>query len=192
VSKPNRRLREQFERRVSELLSRPLADLQSRGWLPPALGGFSSVPVTREAQHDRMREVIERDRALREASPSEPALSPASSDPPFEVELTSIEARSAVSNDEVTIETATTQEPAAPAADEEAVTPVESGPSRSSPARRARSACREPIRTRTMAKLLLAQGHPQRALSIYDALIAEGADDPVLLAEADALRSLQT
>ncbi|HEX5661024.1 MAG TPA: hypothetical protein VFX59_27720, partial [Polyangiales bacterium] len=62
---------------------------------------------------------------------------------------------------------------------------------RAVPARAGR-ACKEPIRTRTMAKLLLSQGHPERALSIYEALIAEGASDPVLLAEADALRSLQT
>jgi hypothetical protein len=50
------------------------------------------------------------------------------------------------------------------------------------------ASCQEPIRTRTMAKLLAAQGHRERALSIYDHLLSKDASDPALLAEADALR----
>jgi hypothetical protein len=52
--------------------------------------------------------------------------------------------------------------------------------------------CDEPIRTRSMARLLASQGHHQRALSIYDALLAAGASDPLLEAEATALRDLPT
>jgi hypothetical protein len=49
--------------------------------------------------------------------------------------------------------------------------------------------CKEPIRTRTMAKLLATQGHRERALSIYDHLIQKGLGDESLRAEADALRA---
>lgn len=49
--------------------------------------------------------------------------------------------------------------------------------------------CKEPIRTRTMAKLLATQGHRERALSIYDHLIHKGQADEALRAEADALRA---
>ncbi len=186
MSKPNFRLRQQLERKVGEILARPIADLQSRGWLPPALGGFSSMPITREAHADRMREVLERDRAMIEASPAE--LEPVQA-PAFEVALTPIDMRSLPSNAEVTSETTTSQELAEPEIEEAVVTPVEAAPSR---APRGKLVCKEPIRTRTMAKLLLSQGHPERALSIYEALIADGASDPVLLEEAEALRGLQT
>jgi hypothetical protein len=47
---------------------------------------------------------------------------------------------------------------------------------------------REPIRTRSMARLLASQGHRDRALSIYSDLLAQNADDDSLRAEADALR----
>jgi len=46
----------------------------------------------------------------------------------------------------------------------------------------------EPIRTRSMARLLAGQGHLRRALAIYDALLAEPGADDSLRAEADALR----
>jgi len=49
--------------------------------------------------------------------------------------------------------------------------------------------CQEPIRTRTMARLLAGQGHPERALSIYDYLLARPGADESLRAEADALRA---
>ena len=48
---------------------------------------------------------------------------------------------------------------------------------------------REPIRTRTMARLLASQGHRGRALSIYDDLLAKGDADGSLREEAEALRS---
>ena len=50
--------------------------------------------------------------------------------------------------------------------------------------------CDEPIRTRSMARLLASQGHHRRALSIYDVLLATNAADATLAAEAAALRSL--
>jgi hypothetical protein len=185
VSKQNRRLREQLERRVSAILARPLADLQSKGWLPPALGGFSSMPISREAHADRMREVLERDRAMVEANPPRvDAQAPVVH--PFEVALTPIDARSLPSNAEVTPATFATPEHDESVLEDAVVAEVAPA------APRKKVACSEPIRTRTMAKLLLSQGHPERALSIYEALIAEGASDPALLAEADALRSLQT
>jgi hypothetical protein len=46
----------------------------------------------------------------------------------------------------------------------------------------------EPIRTRSMARLLAGQGHRKRALKIYDALLAIDGSDESLRAEADALR----
>jgi len=46
----------------------------------------------------------------------------------------------------------------------------------------------EPIRTRTMARLLAGHGYKARALSIYDELLARRPDDADLRAEAEALR----
>jgi hypothetical protein len=46
----------------------------------------------------------------------------------------------------------------------------------------------EPIRTRTMARLLAGHGYKSRALSIYDELLARRPDDSDLRAEAEALR----
>ena len=48
--------------------------------------------------------------------------------------------------------------------------------------------CDEPVPTRTMAKLLAAQGHPERALGIYAYLLAKDGSNPALLAEIAALR----
>jgi hypothetical protein len=46
----------------------------------------------------------------------------------------------------------------------------------------------EPIRTRSMARLLASQGEPARALAIYEALIAIGCTDATLYAELEAAR----
>lgn len=48
---------------------------------------------------------------------------------------------------------------------------------------------REPIRTRTMAILLASQGHRRRALSIYEELLAKEPEDAILRAEVEALRA---
>jgi hypothetical protein len=50
--------------------------------------------------------------------------------------------------------------------------------------------CDEPIRTRSMARLLAQQGHPQRALSILEYLLARNAADAELRAEAEAVRAV--
>jgi hypothetical protein len=50
-------------------------------------------------------------------------------------------------------------------------------------------ACDEPIRTRSMAKLLAAQGHPDRALAILRYLSARSPDDAALQAEISALQT---
>jgi hypothetical protein len=47
----------------------------------------------------------------------------------------------------------------------------------------------EPIRTRTMARLLAAQGYRARALAIYQALIAENPADTELHAEAERVHA---
>lgn len=49
--------------------------------------------------------------------------------------------------------------------------------------------CDEPIRTRTMAQLLAAQGHPDRALSIYRYLFARDPGNASLHAEITALEA---
>jgi molecular chaperone DnaK len=46
----------------------------------------------------------------------------------------------------------------------------------------------EPIRTQSMARLLAAQGHKERALGIYDELIAKVPSDATLARERDVLR----
>ncbi|HMI92458.1 MAG TPA: hypothetical protein VK509_13885 [Polyangiales bacterium] len=50
-------------------------------------------------------------------------------------------------------------------------------------------ACDEPIRTRSMAKLLAAQGYPHRALVIYRYLLAQTDSDEALRAEIAALQT---
>jgi hypothetical protein len=97
---------------------------------------------------ERMREVLERDRALASASAPAPAPQPSVSAaaPPVAAPVTS--------------------EPAPPM-------------------------CDEPIRTRSMAKLLAAQGHADRALAIYTYLLARDGDDPALQAEVASLRASQ-
>ena len=49
--------------------------------------------------------------------------------------------------------------------------------------------CDEPIRTRSMAKLLALQGYPHRALAIYRYLLAVEGDDATLYAEITALQA---
>ena len=47
----------------------------------------------------------------------------------------------------------------------------------------------EPVNTLSMARLLAAQGHRDRALAVYATLLADNSLDPVLVAEAAALRA---
>jgi hypothetical protein len=101
-----------------------------------------------DRQVERMREVLERDRALASAALPEPAPAP---DPG-----------------------------AAPAAAVEGSAAPATKPEM--------PRCDEPIRTRSMARLLAAQGYPERALTIYAYLLAKDGTDPTLHAEAAALR----
>ena len=50
--------------------------------------------------------------------------------------------------------------------------------------------CDEPIRTRTFARLLSAQGHVERALAIYAYLLEQHPEDAALVAEEAALRGM--
>jgi hypothetical protein len=50
----------------------------------------------------------------------------------------------------------------------------------------------EPIRTRSMARLLASQGHRERALAIYEELLARDSTDARLQAEAEAVRDGET
>lgn len=120
-----------------------LVALEARVNLNPLLATLSGARMQGEAQTTRLREVLDRDRALVAAgaplrAPSEPPKSEATE-----------------------------------------VVPTASKPS---------PTCNEPIRTRTMARLLASQGHKARALSIYDVLCASD-DEPELHAEAERLRA---
>jgi hypothetical protein len=57
------------------------------------------------------------------------------------------------------------------------------------PRQRLSGTCDEPIRTRSMARLLASQGQHERALAIYEALAAADAADATLLAELEAVRA---
>jgi hypothetical protein len=71
--------------------------------------------------------------------------------------------------------------------------PVEAAPSPASTPRARRrlsGTCDEPIRTRSMARLLASQGQHDRALAIYEALVAVNGGDAALQAELEAVRQL--
>jgi hypothetical protein len=122
------------------------ARLGTKSWVAALMTGSP----TADLQTERLREILDRDRALVMAGP--PRHSERSEQAP------------------------------APA---EAAVPTPA----TLPTAAALPACDEPIRTRTMARLLAAQGHRARALSIYEDLIARGDADPGLRAEAALLRS---
>lgn len=229
----------QLGQALGGVLSQSISALQS--WRSqPLLGSAPPAPETGVHSH-RLREVIERDRALMESQPkseapavaaeladakSQPAPgTPSSSLPPEgnaagEAELRQAPSGAQADNEPVDaeFEEVTTPHALGPRADaiaqaiadaisesgeEELATaqPIQLEPlvAASSvtvvtPKKAAKKAegCKEPIRTRTMAKLLASQGHRERALSIYDHLLRNDASDESLLAEADALRSLDT
>jgi hypothetical protein len=72
---------------------------------------------------------------------------------------------------------------------EPAAVPAPSRPAAAASEERPQVVQHEPIRTRTMARLLAAQGYRQRALAIYTELLTNAGADAALRAEADALRS---
>lgn len=161
-----------------------LLALDARVALHPLLTGRSGVKPSASAQLGRLREVLDRDRAL--VAAGAPTLSP----PPGPA---------------LAIVPGPVAAPRAPApvgafATPEFVAPEPSPPPNvapvlpkavSAPAPVVNGAAEEPIRTRTMARLLAAQGHPARALAIYDALMATD-PDPSLRAEAERLRARES
>jgi hypothetical protein len=124
-----------------------------------ALGG-KGTPAERNT--DRLRDVLGRDRALAVGARAEPGRGRPASAPPA---LTVVPAPAPA--------TPSTAELAAALTAEE----------------RPQRVKHEPIRTRTMARLLAAQGYRQRALAIYEELLAEAGADDALRAEAEALRT---
>ncbi len=149
-----RAARAQLREAATDALASALGAVEAR-----VLGAATGSSRGRsDRQVERMREVLERDRALASAAlPDPPAPAPVPSPGPEPV--------------------ATVPAPAAaaPVADAPSTTPVV-------------PECDEPIRTRSMARLLAGQGHPERALAIYAYLLAKDATDPTLAAEAAALR----
>ena len=138
-----RAARAQLREAATDALASALGAVEAR-----VLGAAAGSSRGRsDRQVERMREVLERDRALASAALPEPAPVPSAVAPPA---------------------------PVTPAA---------------APATQCdMPECDEPIRTRSMARLLASQGYPERALTIYAYLLAKDATDPALAAEAAALR----
>jgi hypothetical protein len=147
-----RAARAQLREATTDALASALGAVEAR-----VLGAATASSRGRsDRQVERMREVLERDRALASAAVPDPP-APAPSPGP---------------------ESAATVPPPAAAA------PVAQAPSNTPVV----PECDEPIRTRSMARLLASQGYPERALAIYAYLLAKDATDPTLEAEAAALR----
>jgi hypothetical protein len=166
-----RAAREQLREAAGDALATALDALDTR-----VRGEASGTRDRRGRQVDRMREMIERDRALANAARVERASRPASPAPP------PIPAPAASTNERAS----RAPEPAAPAPNCAPAAPAK--PAASSPPA---VVCNEPIRTRSMAKLLASQGYAERALTIYAYLIAQNGSDPSLQAEAAAVREAQ-
>lgn len=144
-----------------------------------ALGGREPAS---EAHSDRLREVLGRDRALAvgvRAHARTPALGSRGQPPALTV----------VGPPAVQLVTPpVTAEAGAPAAPSSP--PAEPAPTASAASdERPQRVQHEPIRTRTMARLLAAQGYRQRALAIYEELLSQPGADAALRAEAEALRA---
>jgi hypothetical protein len=162
-------------------------------------------PPSAHASRDRLREIIERDRALIAAEPEPSDLEQAGAAGPTSIALEpALESTQAELRAEPPAQ-AQAQAPdtghgvsarakiegwiAEQIADLETTSPApmvlapaedDSGPREVEQVDR--------IRTRTMARLLASQGYLARALSIYDELVARDAEDASLRAEAEAVR----
>jgi hypothetical protein len=140
--------------------------LNPTGWFSRGGSGEPKVTVS------RLREVLDRDRALIAANPelnelADAPVLPATPEP----------AREPVVRAAPVAPPPMRKAPALPPAVESLLEPPR------------QIVCTEPIRTRTMARLLASQGHADRALSIYDYLLASPGAEPSLRAEAEALRA---
>jgi hypothetical protein len=162
-----RAAREQLREAAGDALATALDALDAR-----VRREASGTRDRRDRQADRMREMIERDRALANAARVERASRPASPAPasaPTPAPAASTEERAGAA-----------AEPPAPAPTPAPASPVATPP--------AAVVCNEPIRTRSMAKLLASQGYAERALTIYAFLIARDGSDTSLETEAAAVR----
>lgn len=195
--------------RKSSRFGRAFSDVWS------SLGGRSEEQAAEEAlarreaelQVARAREILQQDRAgstTRRGShpevagqpagqPEETATRPSAATAPFTLEIASWIADAIADLPDASAPIAVTAEPVhdgattsdmAPAtlrlgfATTEMAVPLPSEP-----------VCKEPIRTLTMARLLAKQGYRERALSIYEWLLAAAPNDATLSAEADLLRA---
>lgn len=165
-----------------------LLALDARVALHPLLAGLNGEKPHTGAQLGRLREVLDRDRALVAAGaplPTTPQAPTLALDPePVATPRVPAPAGAFATPDFVA---------PAPCASPSAAPVPKAAPaaatsrSHAEPRASGQAADAEPIRTRTMARLLAAQGHPARALAIYDALMADD-PDPSLRAEAERLR----
>ncbi|HTU63424.1 MAG TPA: hypothetical protein VMF89_33410 [Polyangiales bacterium] len=167
-----------------------LLALDARVARHPLLAGLNGVKPGGTAHLGRLREVLDRDRALVAAGVPASAPAPLSTlalvPDPVATPRAAAPAGAFATPDFV----APAPAPAASAV------PVSNTIAASPSARpkhnaQTQAAAEEPIRTRTMARLLAMQGHPARALAIYDALMATD-PDPSLRAEAEQLRSRES
>ncbi|MDB4990077.1 MAG: hypothetical protein JWN04_5255 [Myxococcaceae bacterium] len=172
------RARAQLSQAVGGVLSNGLEALGGRlgGAQRPSSTLLGQMAAAAQVHGHRLREVIERDRALFEAN------HPALTAEPTQIEPTQIEQAQV---EQAQVEQAQV-EPVERAAQPK-LTPFVASATAIAPSTPLQ--CEEPIRTRTMAKLLGLQGHRLRALSIYDYLLAKNAGDDALRAEAEALRA---
>jgi hypothetical protein len=167
-------------------LPEPLGTLlRLRSTLPPA--GTAPVRAARDvrsATKGRAPDVAsdEQEPASKLAAPSEPmiAQAPSTATEPSPISHPTVaHAPSAASE-----QNEHANAPVAPSPAVEA--PIASPTSLAGP--RTRTFFEEPIRTRSMARLLAAQGHRERALVIYEELLSRNSADAPLLAEATSVR----
>jgi hypothetical protein len=154
----------QVRQALGDALWGQLVAVEARLVQSPWLASLVGSGITPEAHADRLRDVLDRDRALSAVTPRE-SLEPAR-----------VEAREPL------------REPSVEIAPPEATTPdLESAPAVVRMEQAPAALPNEPICTRTMARLLAAQGHRERALAIYGVLMAKEPGDESLRAEAEKL-----
>jgi hypothetical protein len=178
-----------------------LVALEARVALNPLRTGRAGARPHGAAQIGRLREVLDRDRALVAAGTPMPSASSSRADArastPHVAPLAIVPEPVAAPPTRAPAGAFATPESSTPASTARVVVDGgESAPKQDQEAAPASAgagagAGEEPIRTRTMARLLAAQGHRARALAIYDALTAAD-PDPSLLAEAERLRSRES
>jgi hypothetical protein len=149
-----------------------------------------------EGHSDRLRDVLGRDRALAVGARVQ-ARSPALGSRHRPPVLTVVGTPEQPSTPAIAADPGAPSAPRAPAIDADPGLPSAPSSPAPEPAAVASAASderpqrvqHEPIRTRTMARLLATQGYRQRALAIYEELLAQAGADDSLRAEVEALRA---